>query len=219
MRHHAALLLGTFSALLLSSQPAAALSLGLISDFEDGSLQGWDPLRGNTANRPGGPAGSTRFLEVSVSSSARLAAFNAGLGFTIDAGVTDILIDMQRPAGQSPLEMRMVLFGPGTGNRWTSTFAQLVPGDGVWRTYSFSVLEADLTRVAGAGTYTDLTNNFNRLMFRWDAGGPSAGGTPGASGTIGWDNITAVPEPGTGALLALGLGLAGLLRRRSSRGS
>ena len=218
MRHHAALLLGTFSVLLLSIEPAAALSLGLISDFEDGTLQGWAPPKANTANVAGGPVGSTRFLEVSPGPP-RLSAFNAGLGTTIDAAVTDILIDMQRPAGQSALEMRMVLFGPGGGNRWTFTVAQVVPGDGVWRTYSCSVLQADLTQVQGAGTYTDLTNNFNRLMFRWDAGGPSPGGTPGASGTIGFDNITAVPEPGTGALLAMGLGLAGLLRRRSSRGS
>ena len=113
------------AATLLAAQPAAALSVGLISDFEDGTLQGWEPPRGNTENVPGGPAGSTRFLEVAVA--VRIAAFNSGVGATIDPGVTDILIDMQRPAGQSDLEMRMALFGPGTGNRWTSTNAQVVP--------------------------------------------------------------------------------------------
>ena len=67
------------------------------------------------------------------------------------------------------------------------------------------------------GTYAQLTSNFARLMFRWDEGAPSSTGTSGATGSIGFDNIVAVPEPGTGALTALGLGLLALARGRSPR--
>ena len=199
---------------LLSTQDASAdLMLGLLNDFEDGTLQGWDPPKNNTANVAGGPSGSTRFLEVSPAP--RMAAFSTAFAGTIDPSVTDIFIDMMRPSGQSDLEMRMVLFGPGADDRWTSTDAVVVPGDGAWATYSFSVREADLTRVLGSSTYADLTSNFAILMFRWDQGTPSAGGSVGVSGTIGYDNITAVPQAGTGALVAMGLGLVGLLRRHS----
>ncbi len=191
---------------LVSAAPAAdALTVGLLDDFEDGTLGGWAPPAGNTRNVAGGPAGSTRYLEIAPAN--RLAAFDAGINGVIDPGVTAIEVDMFRPSGLPALEIRLVLFGPGGGNRWTSTAPQILPGDDNWATYRFSILQADLTQVLGAGSYADLTANLNRLMFRNDTGGPSPGGTPVApsAGVFGIDNVTAIPEPSSFLLVALGL--------------
>lgn len=201
----------------------AALAPGLLDDFEDGTLGGWVPPVGNTSNVAGGPAGSTRALEIRPAN--RLAAFDAGINGIIDPLVTAIEVDMRRDAGTIPLEIRLVLFGPGGGNRWTSIAPRILPGDGLWSTYSFSLLEADLVRVLGAGSYSDLGNNLNRVMLRHDAGGPSPGGTPVSpdSGSFYIDNVRAVTEvppiPLPAAVWLFGSALVGLVgfgRRRKA---
>lgn len=120
---------------------------------------------------------------------------------------------MSRDVGASALEIRLVLFGPGTGNRWTSTQSQILPGDGLWSTYIFSILQADLTQMAGGDSYANLVNDLNRIMFRHDSGDPSAQGTPVGLNEDPFyiDNVTAVPIPAAvwllaGALAAFGLG-------------
>ncbi len=162
------------------------------------------------------PSRNTRnvagYLEVTPAP--RLAAHNTGINGVIDPAVTAIEVDLLRPAGSMDLSIRLVLYGPGTRNRWTTTAAASVLGDGVWRRYSFSVLEADLTRVRGPGSYAGLVNNLNRISFRHDAGGPSASGTIGVFGTFGMDNIVAIPEPTTAMLLLVGLGVLALRRSR-----
>ena len=206
--------------LLLAHTSSADLVLGPISDFEDGTLQGWDPPAGNTANVAGGPAGSTRFLEVSPAIGNRLAVFNANINGNIDPAVSAINVDMMRPSGQTDLEMRLVLFGPGTDNRWTSTDAQVIPGDGAWYNMTFSILESDLTQVLGDSTFAELTTSLNRLMFRWDPGDPDASGTAGGTGMFGIDNVAAVPEAGAFlSVLLCGLACGGVTGCRWLRGS
>lgn len=194
----------------------AAMIVGPLDDFEDGTLGGWSPPAGNTANVAGGPPGSTRYLEIGPAS--HLAAFDAGVNGVIDSVVDAIEMDMFRPLGTSELEIRLVLFGPGGGNRWTSTASQILPGDGVWRRYRFGILPGDLTQVLGAGSYAQLTGNLNRIMVRHDTGGPSPGGTPVAPniGVFGIDNVsaTAIPEPSSLALLGAGLLASGFVRRK-----
>lgn len=203
----------------LSQVASAGIVVGVLDDFEDGTLGGWSPPNAsNTSNVPGGPSGSTRALEIAPAS--RLAAFDAGADIkgAMAPGVTAITVDMLRADGADPLDVRLVLFGPGTNNRWTSTAAQVVPGSGDWNNYVFSVLEGDLTRTRGTGSYADLVGNISQIMFRYDSGGPSATGTPVTSGigSLTIDNVSAVPLPAAawlflGALTALGLGA----RRRS----
>ncbi len=201
-----AALLGT---LLLTVPPASAdLIPGPISDFDDGSTQGWSPPRGNTSVVNG---------SLQVTPAPFLAAFNADVAGVLDPAVTDIQLDLMRPDGQTDLEMRLVLFGPGTSTRWTSTLAQVVPGDGVFRTYTFSVLESELTRVDGTNSYAELAAGLDRIMIRFDDGPPSARGSVGPTGSFRVDNVVALPEPGSVALLSLA-GILGLARRRPAPG-
>ena len=199
--------------LLLVQSASAALVVGPLDDFDDGTLQGWDPVHGNTAVVAGGPAGSSFFLEVSPAP--RLAAHDTGINGTIAPSVTAIQVDLVRPLGQSDLEIRLVLFGPSEFDRWTSTMAEVVPGDRVWRSYWFSIAEADLTQVLDAGgTYVDLVADLDRIMFRFDDGAPDAQGSTPASGTFGIDNVAAVPVPGAAWLFGGALGAFACLQRR-----
>jgi hypothetical protein len=102
--------------------------------------------------------------------------------------------------------IRLVLFGPNPNseNRWTSTVAVNVPNDGAWRSFLFSVREADLTLVTPGGPFSTTMNALNRIMFRHDADTPSPGGDS-LSGTVGFDNIEAVPEPGASLLAVVGM--------------
>ena len=94
------------------------------------------------------------------------------------------------PVSTGELEMRLVLFGSeSTGNRWTTTEAIMVPNDGIWRPYGFTLNEEDFTRVSGSGTFDEMIQDVQRIMLRHDAGGPSSGGTP-VSATIGLDNLS-----------------------------
>ncbi len=204
----------TCLALLACQSASAALTLGLLDDFEDGTLGGWAPPVGNTRNVAGGPPGSTRYLEIGPAN--KLAAFDAGISGVIAPNVERIRVDMFRPSGLSELEIRLVLFGPSPNDRWTSTDAQILPGDGLWRTYEFGILSADLTQVSGTATYADLTDDLNRIMFRHDIGAPSRGGTPvvPSIGVFGIDNVSAVPIPAAvwlfaGAMAAFGFAVRG----------
>ena len=215
-------MLGPILISLLSTPPASANLLpGVLADFEDGTVQGWSAgqtFRDNTVNLPGGPAGSTRALEVSPTP--HLAVFNDDFAGVIDPAITSLELDMMRPVGEPDLEMRMVLFGPGDFNRWTSTEAAPLPGDGAWYHYSFSILEEDLTEVLGVATYAELLAGFAQIVFRYDAGAPSSGGSSN-SGTFHIDNVEAMaaprPEPGAWSLTAIALALVGLLRGRSTQ--
>lgn len=199
--------MGLVLALTFSAPTAMALSLGPISDFEDGTLQGWVTPSDNTINAGG-------YLEVSPGAGGHLSVFNATVNGAIDSAVTAIEIDLLRPAGSTDLEIRLVLIGPSQVERWTSTASTSVAGDGIWNRYRFSILEADLTQVGGTEIFADLTADLDRLMFRYDPGTPSRGGTFGPSGTFGIDNVFAVPEPSTALLLLAGLGSLAVRRKR-----
>jgi len=189
-------LLATAAALSLVSQQStsAAISAGLVSDFEDGTTQNWSGGSSPVNITTGGSTGAgDNFLQ--IGDGGNMATFNTILSGAIDSAVTGFQVDLMRPSSDvGALDIRLVLFGPGTGNRWTSTTAEVVPNDDVWRTYTFPLLESDLTQVQGADTYANLSSTVNRVMFRHDPDTPSANGGI-VSGTLGIDNVTAVPEP------------------------
>lgn len=188
----------------MTSNSFGDLVWGPISNFQDGTVQGWaGGTVVNVANS--GPLGagdhSLRLSNGGVAS--RFAMFNTGVNGAIHAAVTEIVSDILRPPGEGSAEIRLVMFDTA-GTRWTSTVAANVIDNGLWNRYSFSVLEADLTRVAGTGTYAALSTSLERIMFRYDPGIPTDSGLP-LNGSMNFDNIAAVPEPSSACLLAFGV--------------
>jgi len=114
-------------------------------------------------------------------------------------GASRVNVDLMTPASSLPLEIRLVLFGPANeNNRWTSTVPHTVPNDGVWRSYTFSIAEADLTAVLTSATYNSLLSDVRQVMLRYDelADGPDYQGAfvPGV-GILGIDNIQLAETP------------------------
>lgn len=163
---------------------------------------GWDGGAVPQWQSTGGPTGDG-YLRVATSGSNLAVHTSAGtwIGDYSAIDAETISVDMRNDAGSNALQMRLVLFGaavdPQSADRWTSTVATTVAADGVWRNYSFSLAQNDLTRVLGTKTYQDMISNVVRVMLRHDPNPPSAGGTP-VSATLGIDNVrlAAAPLPG-----------------------
>jgi hypothetical protein len=191
----------------------ADLTPGVISNFQDGTVQGWDG--GTVANVLNvGPLGNgDHSLRLSNGGSGgNFAMFNEGVSGVVSPSVNSITSNIFRSAGTGSAEIRLMLFDTNF-NRWTSTVSANVIDNGTWHSFSFSILESDLTQVSGTGTYTELMSSLDRIMFRYDPGAPNAGGLP-LSGFMYFDNITAVPEPSSMMLFVNALVLGCVLRRR-----
>jgi hypothetical protein len=190
---------------------------GRLSDFQDGTVQGWGGDPGQISNQPNGMGGaSDRFLQVNSDGGfgpgSVPATFNQDLGWRgnyLTAGVTAIRANVRNQGPQS-LSLRLVLFGTN-GDRWTSTNPIVLAAGSGWQTLQFSLASGQMSLAAGSGTYNATITDVAKIMFRHQVGPPSAGGTP-MLGQMGLDNIRAVPEPAT--ILALAGGVAVLIRRR-----
>lgn len=190
------LLISLCSSFLLSPRSEAQIVPGPVSDFESGTNEGWAGGSSPTNIPDGGPTGTgDNFLR--IEGGINLATFNTQLSGELDSSVTGFQVDLMRPSGQSDFDLRLVLFGPTTDDRWTSTVAAVVPGTGNWATYTFSVLEEDLTRVTlfGDNDYSDLVAGVNRTMLRYDPGAPDFGGAF-VTGSLGIDNVTVLADSG-----------------------
>jgi hypothetical protein len=212
------LMLTALLSLLVAPASLAGLSPGLLSDFESGTVEGWEGGASPTPIAEGGPAGAgDGYLQIGNDFS-NFATYNMeDVAGPISASVLAVDFDLMRPSEDpGALEMRLVLVaGTFLDERWTSSVAQVVANDGLWRTYRFSLLEADLVQVQGTGSYEDLRSDLDRMLIRYDPGTPNPGGSP-VDGTLGIDNVFVVPEPTTSILLGGGLALiaSGRGRRR-----
>jgi hypothetical protein len=186
-----------FAVVVAAAAHAAARGAALhVDDFQSGTILGWAGGASPVLVNDGGPAGvGDKFLSISTPANGHLATFNDGTAWTgnlTSIGATQIKVDLMSPAASAPLPTRVVLFGPGsTAVRWTSTVAQTVPNDGVWRSYAFSLAEGDLTRVLGTATYPAMTADVVRVMLRFDPDTPSASGplVPSPGGILNIDNV------------------------------
>lgn len=222
------------TACLLQPLSAMAVVLGHTDSFQDLTTQGWTvgvlgaPHPAPPANvATGGPGGAgDAFLQLtSVGGSGagnRLTTINlqpAWAGSYISAGVTAISMDVNN-LGNTRLQLRLLFEDPGGGNppnnvAFSKTAIGLQAGSG-WQHIVFPIapgdLEADQGSVLAALNGATAVRIFNS----------TAAGFPGEPivASLGVDNITAVPEPKAGLMLAVLLGaltLTHAIRRARSR--
>lgn len=218
-----AALFAAVTAASLAAAPARAVSLGQSDSFEDGSTQAWragpaHPLP-PTVISTGGPGGAgDAYLRVQAIGGAgpasRLAVENnvQWTGDYIAAGVTALTLDAFN-FGPADLSLRLLFDGSDGTNfaRAWSTTAVLLPAGSGWQPLRFAITPADLTVEGGGSVTLALTQTYSIRLFHGTAS-DFPGGVVAA--TLGIDNVTAVPEPAAGLLMALGLGAVLWLRRR-----
>jgi hypothetical protein len=191
---------------LLAGSPAAAISLGQVDDFQDGSVEVWGGGSSTTNVATGGPAGGgDRYLQIS-SAASNLGAMNQAqwTGDYAAAGVTHLRISLKN-SGPDAVALRISLFGPG--GTFTTTNETVLAAASGWVTADFALDVASLTRVSGSGTLAQTLADVTALLLRHDADPISPPGVANpVTATLGIDDIKAIPEPASGLLLALGIG-------------
>ncbi len=222
-----------FAALSLSlaaATPLHAVVLGQTETFTS-SNGGWF-IGGGPAGAPlvplpveptGGPGGSgDAFLRITSTGSgtagSRLVANNAGpwTGNYLAAGITHIAMDLKN-LGATNVAVRLFFEDPiplpPQNEAHTSFVANLAAGSD-WTRYVFPVTASHL--VAELGDVTSALTNTTFFRIYHSTSGDFPGEPIAAS--IGIDNIHAIPEPTTTALMLAGLGVVGAVaRRRAAR--
>lgn len=223
--------------MLLQSGSAAAISIGQIDTFSDGTLQGWAMGRDaitlshmfNVGS--GGPAGAgDGYLEVIADNTAvaggRLTFFNKAQwsGDYLGTGVSAIAMDLYNFSSSEALNLRLALNGGFLdagfnliGGLFASTASVSLDSGSGWTHVVFSLDPADLVSISGRSGTTGndvLATLGNVLELRLlNSAVPDWEGLP-VSATLGIDNIQVVPLPPASWLFGSGLLGLGLLRRR-----
>ena len=217
---------GVFAAVLGSlTAPAFALSVGMVDTFQGGLTDGWasgpanpnPPV--NVAN--GGPLGiGDGYLQITSTGTppsgtptagGKLVAFSGPqwAGDYIGTGVTAIDMDVSN-LGATDLDLRLAFQG-SSGTALSTDAIQVAAGSG-WTRLSFPVDPGALTGPAVAAL-SGVT------QFRLYHSPSAVFVGPAIEAQLGVDNITAVPEAGTGLMLVAGLATLvaskNLRRRRS----
>ena len=220
---------------LLTTSAVAAVAVGQIDTFEDGTTQGWVAGVGTGAIHPappanslGGPAGaSDNFLLLTslgvAGSGGRLSVLNLSQwsGNYIAAGVSSISMDLIN-LGNTDLSLRLLFEDPTVGPPENIAFSQnafVLPAGGGWTHAVFPVGVSDLQ--AGLGDVTTALTNTTAIRLYHSVApafpNPVVPIAPIAA-LVGVDNIQAqgsVPDAGSTALLLLpALLAAGWLQRR-----
>jgi hypothetical protein len=205
---------------VLSGARVEGVTLGQADRFSTNDPLGWT-MGPNAVMLPivistGGPQGANDgFLEVistgTGSANSKMIMFNASqwTGDYIDTGVTRINLDMAN-FGTNPLSMR-VAFQDNFGAEFSSTIPIPLPADGgMWHSESFDLSPSAFTKIQGTSTATQALQNVGVLRLLSSANPSFMGDTIAA--TAGFDNITAVPEPGVGGMIIVAIAVG--MRRR-----
>lgn len=202
---------------VLAAAPATGVTLGQIDDFQDGSLEGWAGGAAPTNIASGGPGGiGDHYLRISAVNG-HLATNNVTTwaGDYVAAGIVKVSFLLNN-LGPNPLALRISVFGPG--GTFTTTDEAVLPVSSGWVPVEFRLDEAALTQTAGWGTLAETLADMSTLLLRHDPDpiSPSGQANP-VTGTLGIDNVTAVPEPNPALLLIAGISTLGWSRARKRR--
>lgn len=212
----------------IAAAPAGAVTLGQIDTF-DASLQGWSAGGGAPPFPPvlvkdGGPGGAGDAYMLVTSTGSQSAGGKMVVqndlqwtGNYTKAGVTKIALDL-RNLGTTDLSMRLLFEDPVNGppkNQAITTQSFFLPAGGDWTHLSFAIRASDLTALAGSADVVLSNTTTIRLFHGTGLGFPA---NPIAA-KLGVDNIAAVPEPATWALMLAGVGLVGGAAFRSASAS
>lgn len=205
---------------LLAGSPAGAISAGQVDTFQAGTLQGWAGGAAPTNVATGGPGGADdRYLQIRAVGG-NLGSDNSAqwAGDYLSAGVTSLRFELQNQ-GANPVALRITVFGTNLLTAFTSLDeVVLAPGSG-WVSAEFALTESALVRTRGTvdDTLAETLADVARLLLRHDPDplSPPQEQNP-VTAMLGIDNITAVPEPGSGLLVATGLAAIAARRRPRS---
>ena len=204
----------------LLSRAAVAITVGSTDTFT-GSLDNWQKGNVNptylSVAAAGGPTGAGDSYLQSVAdgggSFGKLTVFNQSQWDSdyLTDGVTSIGMDLLN-SGTGSLQVRLGLRNTGGAGYISTTPFLLGVGSG-WQSADFSVAESALTAVGSPGGYaTFLSSGFALRILHATSTGNLNGTT--VVGTLGVDNVTAVPEPSAVVIAGLGgLGIAVVSRR------
>jgi len=206
---------GLVGAFLLGAGPAWSIAIGQLDTFDADDELGW---AAGIAN-PTPPNAGGGILTVTGSGQSgpggRLTAFNRlqWAGDYITAGVTEISLDLEN-LGSDQLDIRLAFeesgAAPGQGGDWLATISSAPLAVGQSGSFSFGIEPADLD---GPGVFATLMANAGGLRIL-SSESLSAQGERIDGGSLGVDNILAVPEPSTALLVVAGLGTLAWRRRR-----
>jgi hypothetical protein len=198
---------------------ATATALGTVASFTTGATS-WDNTTGAFKNF----AATTGLSETSTTAAQSASTDRAfgirqtnsfgdpGASFnfhfsTTGVNVTNISFDAMMTSVQTRSTVWSIQYGVGASPTSFTTLGTY-SDPGIWGSTGFSFTTADFG--------TNLDNQAN-LWFRVVALSGSTGTGSRDSFAIDNFNVTAIPEPSTYALIALGLGALVVLRRRASK--
>jgi len=201
-----------------------AVVVGQTDDFQDGTLENW--ANGGVGAPPlmnipnGGPGGDgDHYLQITSvgggGPGSRLTAFNRDqwLGNYITAGVNGIEMDLRNPTTFT-LSIR-IAFKQDTSFGAPGYLSQafILPPDSAWHHSFYSITPGSMIPINSPEPFNTFFTHPAELRIIHEVGATDLNGDPIAA-QLGVDNIHAVPEPGMWGLLAVGVSVPLISRRR-----
>ena len=206
------------AAVLLLHCSVFAVTIGQIQTFDDPHnwVRGAGPVVGAPTPLPvelGGPGGpSDPYLQIAATGTSgpgsRIGAQNLGdwSGDYIAAGVNRIRMDVRNFSTTDDLLLRLLFvdFGAMGPSNVAMTDRVEVPAGSGWQSIEFDITPSSLITILGSASGAlQNTDEFRIVHNPGDTFIP--GSVPAVTATLGVDNINAVPEPSSAALLLTGL--------------